>query len=331
MKTKIILFTLLLLTIQVGWAQINPTSTNSQSATAVANNSAIFATLYDYHLNGSSGDGFENAGNNFDWQSGLGGDSSYYFYYVGEENSQESYLTWPASAWPQTPPSGSGIYVFLIYTNGISGVPLPSVGEHCHANLAGNGFNYHKDADAEYELATGGATGSKAQNLWVISASVTAEALEDVWDSYWDVPASSVGVGSVPAGQITIGNLGQLGSDGNLYILLPDNTTMDVTPKVSGNDQYSFTVTATKYKLSITANGQDLSTNTPQFCVGQQVNLQATWNPPLPSGTQTNYDWFASLDFINGWNAAIYSDGSTYPTINPSILTGFTFLVQSMS
>ena len=94
-----------------------------------------------------------------------------------------------------------------------------------------------------------------------------------------------------------------------------------MTPKVPGVDYFGFGVNTQEYTLTITANGKDLSVTNPEFCVGQKVSLQATWNPSLPSGTQTSYDWFASLDYLNSWIPPVTSDGSEFPHISPSIST----------
>jgi hypothetical protein len=85
---------------------------------------------------------------------------------------------------------------------------------------------------------------------------------------------------------------------------------------VAGANYYDFNVDTQEYTLVITANSNNLSSVTPEFCVGQQVNLQAAWSPALPGGTQTNYQWIASLDFVNSALPPVNSDGSTYPYIN---------------
>jgi hypothetical protein len=94
-----------------------------------------------------------------------------------------------------------------------------------------------------------------------------------------------------------------------------------VTPYVAGVDYYQFGIGAQKYELKITANTNDLSSTTPEFCVGQQVMLQAAWSPALPSGTQTNYDWFASLDFVNAIVPPATNEASALYRIDPTIQT----------
>jgi hypothetical protein len=75
------------------------------------------------------------------------------------------------------------------------------------------------------KLATGGPLGSKAMNLWCITAA-----------------ARDVDTGlPIPPEQISIGSFGNLDTNGNLYVVLPDNDPPTVTPKVAGNNNYTFT------------------------------------------------------------------------------------------
>ena len=53
-----------------------------------------------------------------------------------------------------------------------------------------------------------------------------------------------LGTTPIPSASITLGEEGQLGSDGALYAALPDGTTVDVTPTVSGNSFCTFGVSA---------------------------------------------------------------------------------------
>ncbi len=66
-----------------------------------------------------------------------------------------------------------------------------------------------------------------------------------------------------------------------------------------GQNQYNFTVQVDDVTLKIFANGNDLSTNTPEFCVGQATTNQAVFNLPVTNGMTVTYQWAASLDFVN--------------------------------
>jgi hypothetical protein len=141
---------------------------------------------------------------------------------------------------------------------------------------------YENDsADCTVILHTGGKSSIQRQNLFVIGGSATqitypvdygsgGDDIDDVgsW-SEGDFTASS----NVPPTSIQVPGVGKsLGSDGNLYCGLPDNADIDVTLQAPVA-YYSFSVGATKYKLTLTANSIDLTTNTPEFCVGQNVTF----------------------------------------------------------
>jgi hypothetical protein len=104
----------------------------------------------------------------------------------------------------------------------------------------------------------------------------------------------------------TLVNSGITNEDGSVwgetYVVAPGDDPIDVTPtatQVYGCNDYTFQVKAREAKLKILANGIDLSTNTPEFCVGQQVTYQLVFEPPLPAGTQTQLGWVIALDYVN--------------------------------
>jgi hypothetical protein len=101
--------------------------------------------------------------------------------------------------------------------------------------LDASGSNERRTADTQMKMATGGPLGSTAQNLWVISASAT--------DKATGLP--------IPFPQISIAGLGNLDTNGNLYVMLADNQTNKFTPEVAGNTNYTFTTpVATEYVLT---------------------------------------------------------------------------------
>jgi hypothetical protein len=91
-------------------------------------------------------------------------------------------------------------------------------------------------------------------NLWVISATATPFIppwpFDDGWQTSLVIASVANVVRPIPLQNISI--LGKtLGSDGNLYLLLPDNANLDATPTIAGApDCYTFTVTAQKYGYS---------------------------------------------------------------------------------
>src|SRR5439155_22535889 len=98
--------------------------------------------------------------------------------------------------------------------------------------------------------------------------------------------------------QIDIASLCTLGNDGRLYKMLPDGQTVEVTPKAP-RKFYSFTVGPTKHKLHIVAEDHDLSQETPEFCVGQHITFDATWDQEPPAVQTNSYDWVFSSKYVN--------------------------------
>jgi hypothetical protein len=67
----------------------------------------------------------------------------------------------------------------------------------------------------------------------------------------------TVHVRAIPPSEITVGDMGTLGTDGRRYKVLPDGETKDLTPRAS-RKFYVFGVDASKHKLRIMANGLPL-------------------------------------------------------------------------
>ena len=207
--------------------------------------------------------------NSTDWVNGQGGNSIAGMtgngYILWQDES-----AWPSNTWPQPLPEGTmEIYGEDGNTNVIGPIGLPE--EHCDINkiIDGNGTVDRRTADTEMKLATGGPLGSTQQNLWCISATAT--------DAETGLP--------IPPEQISIGDLGNLDADGNLWIMLPDNDPPVVTPMIAGIMNYIFSKpTATKYPPAIVVNNavtldSDSVTTSANFCVGQSLTFDVTGLP----------------------------------------------------
>jgi hypothetical protein len=125
----------------------------------------------------------------------------------------------------------------------------------------------------------------------------------------------------------TIGSLGALGSDGNLWVTLPDGgTPVDATLNAPRNF-YAYSLSSQEYKLTLTASSSttnaDLSTNTPEFCVGQQVTFAAGWNSGTPPFTNAIYHWHLPGDYVNSFSYPCDTCSLDY-TIDPDQLTNST-------
>lgn len=231
-----------------------------------------------------------------DWTNGVGGQGYYYWKNDFATWDNDQYF-WPTVLWPQWQSPGPTLWQWNSSTTNwdvtTNATTLNSYlqGEHCDMSSSVLGAPFttqRRTADAEYELATGGPLGSTNLNLWVLSA--TARAYTNAQDS--------VGV-AVPPNQIALGNFGNLDTNGNLYVVLPDNDPDVITPRVPGKDKYSFTVGAQKYTLlSYTQHPALANTNRDRTTigVGEEVNL---------SGMPTNTIWnvsTGSLAYTTGSN-----------------------------
>jgi hypothetical protein len=264
-----------------------------------------------------------------DWQDGQGGKETEFDYgdwlpYLPEANM----TVWPTNHWPQALPNGidtntqwndlSASSATNTYTVGTA----PQTQEHCDTLESWmDSYNFGTDttrrtADAEMKLATGGPLGSKAMNLWCLTAT-----------------ARDVDTGlPIPPEQISIGSFGNLDTNGNLYVVLPDNDPPTVTPDVPGVDNYTFTVGGTEYHPHITANGMPLDPDNviagADFCVGQHIKFDiagmpshynkddlALWSLP---GTFVNTNSDHNCDLFYDKNAALltrhYSTDKTVST-----------------
>jgi hypothetical protein len=247
------------------------------------------------------------------WSDGKGGDGQWMF---EDDTTVQWIYTWPTASFPQPLPNGTGVETYLDYpdippyTNVCN--PPTLAQEHCNFSVGKSPFtpiHMQRTADTQMKLATGGAAGSTKMNLWIISATATAYALP------WAISGAGGGWASALTGtNIAPQNISifgkTLGSDGNLYVVLPDNATPDATPIVTGGgDFYSFNISAQKSKLHILANGYPLADDhiRPQayYCVGQKLNFEAVFSPS-PSGLNyTSPIWNYTADYINNhWTDA---------------------------
>lgn len=291
-------------------AGVNPRSAQSLNTQAtVPPPSGVFFYLVKNHSqtdfqprNPMDADNAQTWHSFLDWQDDEGGTAGNFFYrnaHVWFPIEQDS--VWPKSSWPQ--PLPDGVQTNYLWNNdpddalpsctigvGVTGGPALA-GEHCDTTRiydAGGEFyfstaNARRTADSGAKLATGGPLGSTQMNLWVISATAT--------DAATGQP--------VPFPQISIGGFGNLDTNGNLYVLLRDNDTNDVTPKVAGNSHYTFTPpTATPYRLThltrCTAAG---NTNNARATIGigEVVDFSG-----MPSNTIWSLSGAGSISSRNG-------------------------------
>ncbi len=104
------------------------------------------------------------------------------------------------------------------------------------------------------------------------------------------------------------------GSDGNVWIALPDNSEPDMTVTAPA-DHYSAGASPQKYTSYLTANGDNLDNKTPEFCVGQQVTF--TLNG-LPGFVDAVGHWSLPGKYVN--EQYQYSSSCTSYRVNPDLL-----------
>ena len=195
-----------------------------------------------------------------------------------------------------------------------------------------------RTAETKIELVAGGLAPSGASRLVLLKASADEYPSFDV--EYWDpAPADFAwtpfyGGGSIPLpvsallinGQPLIATATNA-NVGETLIALPAGGTQDIalTAYPTNQNHYSFNVQAQDVQLHILANGIDLSTNTPEFCVGQQVIFTAQFDPPIDYSNIVAH-WHLPDKYVNETNQSFLLE-SPYPTvydINQDLLTNLT-------
>ena len=191
------------------------------------------------------------------------------------------------------------------------GVPSSSGNgvSHYYANIqysgdwdwAGITETYVRGSKTSMTFRTGGKSGKGRQNLFKINASATeygkpgdvgTDVSPDQWD---DTPRHGIAPNQIRVLGKNVGN------DGNLFIVLPDNATLDLGATAPGR-HYSLGVGATKHKMFIQANGHILRPDRivplAKFCVGQQIGFAPVWSPSAPPNVaSTSYLWDLSSKF----------------------------------
>jgi len=227
------------------------------------------------------------------------------YWYIPDGNSVPS-VSWDETSWPYAS-AVSHYYANINYD-----WDWPSYGEYDH---------YNRSSQTFLKLKTGGKSGITRKNLFVISARATeyGRPASIDWgngpDEWYNTPANGID-------STRIRVLGKnLGNDGNLYIVLPDNAPLDLGAVAPGR-HYTLGAGATKHKLTITANDNDLETTTPEFCVGQSVTFSPSWSPSNPGAVSTVAHWHLPDKYVN--EAYQYSSTCTSYRKNSDLLTNLT-------
>jgi hypothetical protein len=226
--------------------------------------------------------------------------------------------TWPADPWP---PFHEGVEDHTVSLSGQPdeetrysiNSPLELIYyDSCNVAVETDALDwikqYTRNAQTTMKLQTGG-KGVPRKNLFAVNASVAG-----IGDLQWNhtPPWESALPYAISNDKVTIGELGKLGTDGNLYRALPDNTPVDITPQVGGVDYYVFGIGAVKHRLRIMANGSLLEPHytvpSAKYAVGTKVNFEPVFVPPLPVEPQKAVAWNFTDRFINAFNVYILVD-----------------------
>jgi len=157
------------------------------------------------------------------WTYGLGGKREFKQWYA-DASSTNVVITeyqWPPSRWPEPLPAGTSriwsTQTGTWQTNSLPAPPPfnPKKWEHCDVDYVTSDGRKHirRYADVVVGLSTGGKAIAGRKSLHSISAGATAKSDEDL-----PTPKST----PIPSEKIQIGTMGHLGSDGKLWIVLPD-------------------------------------------------------------------------------------------------------------
>ncbi len=206
-------------------------------------------------------------------------------------------------------------------------VPLIDTSGSYLQNMGGGNFDYQTEKDtgsrhaqATMILQTGGKAVSRQENLFCLGATAAQILCVKTPIPVWANPPPPAVPPVLPQNIQIMGE--SLDTNGNLYVVLPDNDTLDVTPQLQGVDYYTFTENQQKYTLTLTAKGISLSNSVvaanANFCVGQNVPFALS----LPAGvTATNYQWTLGGTYVNKWTPAPNTNSSDIYTNDPTLLT----------
>jgi hypothetical protein len=209
---------------------------------------------------------------------------------------------------------GMAIGVYHYYAKGVS---------YRWAHPDGSNGGASVEAQTKMKLFTGGKAGSGRMNLIQ---------LQCMGQGYGQPPPDIQGTAPWMASPVTdiTSSLQALrknvGSDGNLWVVEPDNAALDLNLTAPGGFQhYGAWVTPTKYRLFVQANNSILRPNRvipgANYAIGEKINLSPVFSPALPEEPQKSpIQWALGGTFVNEFQPSL-SKGSGYYTNDPFLLT----------
>jgi hypothetical protein len=171
-------------------------------------------------------------------------------------------------------------------------------------------MEYKQNEDTKMTLKTGGKDGSSKMNLFCISASAEGWRVSiESGGGGSPVLADTADTGAIDPTTITIDGKA-LDSSGNMYEVLADNTTRDVTPTVTGNDYYTFTVGESKQCAPMRLNFSDNPWVPPDWFTNSGYSGYFTLQAVCRTGWGTN-DWYPLATF--SWGYDVDTSGLQHP------------------
>ncbi len=168
--------------------------------------------------------------------------------------------------------------------------------EHCDITfqrpyIANMSETIRKNAQTTIELLVGGRGGTWRQGL--IELSVSATSMNNNENTTTTIPPQTILVaGRRPS------------SDGKLYLAAMDNSSVDLTPQISGNRHYHFMIAQTRHRVTIIANGgeplrSDIVSRYANYSVGQKMVFKTMTTPSISGLTAETHRWNLSGNYVN--------------------------------
>jgi hypothetical protein len=104
---------------------------------------------------------------------------------------------------------------------------------------------------------------------------------------------------------------------GEMFVVIPAGGKQNLPVMVTDTNSsaFSFNVQAFAVNSQIFANGIDLSTNTPKFCVGQQVTFSNYFDPPITNFVASKTPkWVFTGNYVNNYTGGSSSSSTNYFT-----------------
>ena len=234
-------------------------------------------------------------------------DDATYFYYFAAVSIPDQDQMWGCAS---CGPSYESAWMTHYYANNV----------HYHYDLGGGGTeDLAVTARTWMKLYTGGKAGVNRQNLFCINAGATEYGrppmdYEPPFYPWWSTPSWDV------ADKTSIRVLGKyLGADGNLWVTLPDNASLDLFIAAPPR-HYDAWAGVQKYNLKIQVNSAAfLSPNGvvagANYCVGQKLTFSPYWLPSDPPFTDAMDHWTLPDKFVNeqpfSWCDAYYDEDAS--------------------